>query len=71
MDFVTDAKAMEYLKSFPKKKRLRYYLLMARVDFQDIFPGAGPEAIDFLEKALQLNPKKRLTIEEAINHPLN
>lgn len=42
-DFVTDAKAIEYLKSFPKKKR---------ADFSEIFPGAPPEAVDFLEKAL-------------------
>lgn len=43
MDFVTDKKAIEYLKSFPKKKR---------VNFQDIFPGANADAIDFLEKCL-------------------
>jgi mitogen-activated protein kinase 1/3 len=54
MDFVTDKKAIEYLKSFPKKKR---------VDFQEIFPGATADAVDFLEKSLQFNPRKRITID--------
>lgn len=61
IQFVTDAKALEYLKSFPKKKR---------VNFTEIFPGATPEAIDFLEKCLQFNPKLRITVDEAIEHPL-
>lgn len=61
MDFVTDKKAIEYLKSFPKKKR---------VNFSEIFPGAVPEALDFLDKCLQFNPRKRITIADAIAHPL-
>lgn len=43
MDFVTDKKAIEYLKSFPKKPK---------VAFVEIFPGAPPEALDFLDKCL-------------------
>ncbi|KAM3141919.1 hypothetical protein pb186bvf_006005 [Paramecium bursaria] len=61
MDFVTDKKAIEYLKSFPKKQK---------VNFTEIFPGAPPEALDFLDKSLVFNPKARLTIEQAINHPM-
>jgi mitogen-activated protein kinase 1/3 len=38
MDFVTDNKAVEYLKSFPNKKR---------VDFKDLFP-AGIVLLSFL-----------------------
>ena len=29
-----------------------------------------PEVEDFLEKSLQFNPNKRLTIPEALKHPL-
>lgn len=61
MDFVTDKKAIEYLKSFPKKKR---------VDFKEIFPGATDEAVDFLDRTLQFNPRRRITIDESIEHPL-
>jgi len=61
MDFVTDEKANEYLKSFAYKKK---------VDFKDIFPAATPDCIDFLEKTIVFNPKKRITVDEALNHPL-
>eukprot|EP01016_Furgasonia_blochmanni_P040233 TRINITY_DN510_c0_g6_i1.p1 TRINITY_DN510_c0_g6~~TRINITY_DN510_c0_g6_i1.p1 ORF type:complete len:492 (-),score=136.14 TRINITY_DN510_c0_g6_i1:154-1629(-) len=59
-DFVTDEKAIEYLKTFPPSKR---------VDFSTIYPAATLEAIDFLNRTLQFNPKKRLTVEEALAHP--
>lgn len=61
MSFVTDEKAIEYLKSFNFKKR---------VDFRDLFPAATPECIDFLNKTLVFNPKYRITIDEALSHPL-
>lgn len=61
MEFVTDEKALEYLKSFTFKKR---------VDFRDLFPAATPECIDFLNKTLVFNPKHRITIDEALAHPL-
>ncbi|CAD8133079.1 unnamed protein product [Paramecium octaurelia] len=61
MDFVTDKKAIEYLKSFPKKPK---------VAFADIFPGAPPEALDFLDKCLQFSPKLRITLDQAIEHPM-
>jgi len=59
-DFVTDAKAIEYLKSFPPKKK---------VEFQDLYPAATTEGLELLRKCLQFNPRKRITIDEAINHP--
>jgi len=61
MDFVTDAKAIEYLKSFAPKKR---------IDFKDIYRAVTPDCIDFLNKTIVFNPKKRLRIDEALNHPL-
>ena len=38
--------------------------------FKEIYPGSSAEAIDFLNKALIFNPQKRMTIEEALNHPI-
>jgi serine/threonine protein kinase len=40
-----------------------------RKNFKDIFRGAPAEAIDLLDKLLVFNPKKRLTVEEALEHP--
>jgi mitogen-activated protein kinase 1/3 len=59
LEFVTDAKAIEYLKSFSSKKA---------VDLNEVYPAATNEAIDLLKKCLQFNPKRRITIDEALNH---
>jgi mitogen-activated protein kinase 1/3 len=59
-EFVTDAKAIDYLRSFPFKKP---------VDLQELYPAATAEALDLLRKMLQFNPKKRINIEDSINHP--
>jgi len=53
--FVSDDKALEYLRSFPAKPK---------TDFKSLYPVASPESIDFLEKTLRFNPNKRITIEE-------
>lgn len=34
------------------------------------FPGAPKEAIDFLNRILIFNPFFRITLDEALNHPL-
>lgn len=60
MSFVTDAKAIEYLKSFSPKKK---------VEFKEIYPGSTQEALDFISKTVVFNPMKRLSIEEALAHP--
>lgn len=61
MSFVTDQKAIEYLRSFSH---------VGRVDLQSKYPGATAEAIDFLNRCLVLNPFFRLSLDEALNHPL-
>jgi len=48
------------LKSFPPKKRS---------DLNEVYPAAGPDAIDLLNKCLIFNPKKRILIEEGMKHP--
>lgn len=60
-DFVTDDKALDYLKSFSVKKR---------TDFKDIFPAGSKEAIDFMDRTIQFNPRSRVTVDEGLSHPL-
>lgn len=59
--YVTDQKALEYLDSFPKSNR---------IDLSIMYPGAPIEAIDFLHKILVFNPYFRMSLEDALNHPL-
>jgi len=44
---------MEYLNSFPKNEK---------ADLSLKYPGAPPEAIDFLNKILVLNPYFRMSL---------
>ncbi len=36
---------------------------------KSLFPTAPKEALDFISKLLVLNPKKRMTVDEAFKHP--
>jgi len=58
--FVTDQKASEYLNAFPKRER---------TDLSTLYPGAGEEAIDLLNKILVFNPYFRISVDECLDHP--
>lgn len=58
--FVTDTKALEYLKTFNVRPR---------VDFGEIYPAAGRDAVDLINKMLLFNPYFRITVEEVLGHP--
>ena len=60
-DFITDTKAIEYVKSFAPRKR---------VNFKEIYPASTAESIDFLNKTICFNPTNRVSINEALEHPL-
>ena len=59
--FVTDQKALDYLDTFNKVPRL---------DLAKKYPGAPPEAIDFLDSILQFNPYFRISLQDAIQHEI-
>jgi mitogen-activated protein kinase 1/3 len=60
MSFVTDAKAIEYLKTFPARPR---------TDFRDLFSASSKPALELLNKMLVLNPYFRISVNEALSHP--
>ena len=61
MDFVANSHAKRFLTSLP------YHPKMNLRDF--INKEASQEAIDLIEKMIEFNPNKRITVEEALRHP--
>ncbi|SAL99010.1 hypothetical protein [Absidia glauca] len=57
---VGSERAQMYIRSLP---------LMPRIPFQNLYPRANPLAIDLLNKLLEFDPSKRITVEEALAHP--
>jgi mitogen-activated protein kinase 1/3 len=57
---VTDTKAIEYLDAFPKRPRS---------DLSLLYPGAGDDALDLLNRILVFNPYFRISVDEALTHP--
>ena len=60
LDFVTSDKAKRFLRKLPDKPP---------VSFSHQFPGTPRLALDLLRKMLQIHPRKRITVEEALAHP--
>lgn len=60
ISYVTDAKAIGYLKSFTPNER---------VNFATKYPGANAEGVDLLNRMLQFNPYFRVSVDEALAHP--
>ena len=40
-----------------------------KINFKAKFPGSSPEALDLLQKMLIFDPKKRITVQESLEHP--
>ncbi|NWV31882.1 MK15 kinase, partial [Grantiella picta] len=58
------------LQSEYKASVLNHMSSRKRVAFEEIFPSSTPlPALDLLKKLLVFNPEKRLTAEEALQHP--
>ena len=62
MGFVSDPNAVLYLKSLSQKKK-------NKINFKSKFPGSSDESLDLLQKMLIFDPKKRITVQESLEHP--
>jgi serine/threonine protein kinase len=60
MNFISNEKAYAYIKRLKKRPK---------IPFSEIYPSANPQALDLLEKMLMFNPRKRSTVDEALQHP--
>ncbi|DAZ97023.1 TPA: hypothetical protein N0F65_012892 [Lagenidium giganteum] len=60
LHFVTSEKARRFMKNQPMKPG---------IPFAKLFPSAKPAAIDLLEKMLVFDPSKRISVEQALEHP--
>ncbi|PPR91484.1 hypothetical protein GOBAR_AA29197 [Gossypium barbadense] len=60
LGFLRSDNARKYVKQLPH---------FPKQPFAEKFPDVSPVAIDLAEKMLVFDPSKRITVEEALNHP--
>jgi len=60
LDFIQSQKARAYIQSLPNSRR---------IPFGQLFPNSNPLANDLCERMLQFNPEKRITVDDALQHP--
>lgn len=57
---IKSRRAKEYIRMLPFRHKKK---------FSSLYPQASEDAVDLLEKLLTFSPKKRLTVEQALEHP--
>jgi mitogen-activated protein kinase 1/3 len=60
LELCTNHKARAFMRTLP---------LVPRRDSAALFPGADPDEADLLTKMLEWDPRKRITIDDALEHP--
>lgn len=57
---ISSTRSRDYIRSLPFRKRR---------NFSAMFPDANPLAVDLMERCLTFSPRKRITVDEALEHP--
>ena len=57
---ITTRRSRDYIRALPFRKKR---------PFATLFPNASSLAVDFLTKTLTFDPKKRISVEQALAHP--
>lgn len=57
------------IHSEPARRFIRQLGFKPKIAMAQLHPAATPLALDLLEKLLQFDPAKRITVEEALEHP--
>ncbi|PRW45211.1 mitogen-activated kinase 3 [Chlorella sorokiniana] len=60
LTFISAPKARSYVKALTQ---------VERADLSKLFPDANPLAVDLLGRMLQFDPRRRISVEEALAHP--
>jgi len=60
LDFITNKQAIKYVKKMGD---------IEKVDWKKTFPKATKESLDLLDRMLHFNPKKRISVKDALDHP--
>lgn len=61
LEFITNPRAGKFIRGLKKK--------YPKIPFSTLYPKTAPEGLDLIEKMLEFNPNKRITVDEALNHP--
>lgn len=59
-NYITNEYALKYIESLPNKDK---------IPLKELFPGISADALDLLDKMLDLNPATRIKVDDALNHP--
>ena len=60
LSFITDSKARRYIEAFPHS---------LPKDLREIYPAISANELDLLTKMISFNPRNRITLDQALNHP--
>jgi serine/threonine protein kinase len=60
LDFVTSDKAKRFIRKLPNK---------TPTPLKKQFPSAPSDALDLMKRLLQIHPRRRINVEDAISHP--
>ncbi|KAF0682963.1 Aste57867_24976 [Aphanomyces stellatus] len=60
LDFVANHKAKRFITKQPKRRPIPFSML---------YPRASPLALDLLEKMLVFDPRQRISVDDALEHP--